>query len=101
MNRHFTRWPLVEGYPDRQSYAAGDVVELRCSSRVPTVTAVVTRVGRERVEVWRRDAISIGEHPYPDDAYATGCGWPVAFTIEVDPAWPSGFYEVGLRAAGL
>ncbi len=100
MNRHFTRWPLVEGYPDRQSYAAGDVVELRCSSRVPTVTAAVTRVGRERVEVWRRDAINIGEHPYPDDAYATGCGWPVAFTFEVDPAWPSGFYEVSLHASG-
>ena len=31
-----------------------------------------------------------------DDAYASGCGWPVAFTIDVDPGWPSGFYEVAL-----
>ena len=29
-------------------------------------TASVTRVGRERVEVWRREGIEIGEHPYPD-----------------------------------
>ena len=96
----FTRWPIVEGYADRQSYGSGDVVEIRASSRAPSVTAVVTRVGRERVEVWRGEGLSIGEQPYPDDAYASGCGWPVAFTIAVDPTWPSGFYEVGLHAEG-
>jgi hypothetical protein len=100
LNVNYTGWPLVEGYPDRQSYGAGDVVELRCSSRVASVTAVVARVGRERVEVWRREGIGIGEHPHPDDAYATGCGWPVAFTVDVDPAWTSGFYEVSLQADG-
>ena len=100
MNRHFTRWPLVEGYADRQSYAAGEVVEVHCSSRVPTITASVARVGRERVEVWRREGIAVGEHPFPDDAYAVGCGWPVAFSVDVDTAWPSGFYEVSLQAEG-
>jgi hypothetical protein len=100
LNRHFTRWPLVEGYADRQSYGAGDTVEIRCSSRVPTITASVVRVGRERVEVWQRAGINVAEHPYPDDAYATGCGWPVAFTVAVDPAWKSGFYEVSLQAEG-
>jgi hypothetical protein len=100
MIRNFTRWPIVEGYADRQSYRAGDVVEVHCSSRVPSVTATLARVGRERVEVWRREGIRIDEHPFPDDAYATGCGWPVAFTLDVDPAWPSGFYEVSLHAEG-
>ena len=98
MRKIYTRWPVVEGYADRQSYQAGDVVEMRCSSRAPTVTASVARVGQERVEVWRREGVIIGEHPYPDDAYASGCGWPVAFTIDVDPGWASGFYEVSLRA---
>ena len=101
MKRHFTRWPAVEGYPDRQSYRAGDVVEMRCSSRVPTVTVSVARVGLERVEVWRRDGIRVDDHPVRDDAYATGCGWPVAFSIDVDPAWPSGYYEVSLHADGV
>ena len=78
---------MVEGYPDRQSYASGDTVEFHCSSRVPTVTATITRVGRQRDEVWRSEGILVAEHPYPDDAYATGCGWPVAFSVEVDPAW--------------
>lgn len=100
MNRNYTRWPVVEGYPDRQSYRAGDVVELRCSSRAKIVTVSVARVGRERVEVWRREGIQIGDHPQPDDAYASGCGWPVAFTLDVDPSWPSGFYEVSLHANG-
>jgi len=100
LNVNYTSWPLVEGYPDRQSYRAGDVVELRCSSRVASVTASVTRVGRERIEVWRREGILIDEHPYPEDAFATGCGWPVAFTFDVDPGWTSGFYEVGLQAEG-
>ena len=100
INQIFTRWPLVEGYADRQSYRAGDVVEFRCSNRASSVTASVARIGRERVEVWRREGIAIDEHPYPDDAYAVGCGWPVAFTVEVDPAWPSGFYEVALHAEG-
>ena len=100
MKRNYTRWPLVEGYPDRQSYRAGDLVELRCSSRADSVTASVVRIGRERVEVWRREGIQIAEHPYPDDAYASGCGWPVAFTVDVDPGWTSGFYEVSLQAYG-
>src|SRR4051812_27360133 len=94
----YTRGPAAEGYADRQSHAAGDIVEVRCSSRAARVTAVVSKVGRDRVEVWRREGLSISEHPYPDDAYATGCGWPVGFTIETDPSWPSGFYEISLRA---
>jgi hypothetical protein len=100
MKKIYTRWPAVEGYPDRQSYASGDTVEMRCSSRAPSVTATIARVGRDRLEVWRSEGIVIGEHPYPDDAYAKGCGWPVGFTVEVDPAWPSGFYEVSLHADG-
>ena len=50
--------------------------------------------------MWRREGIAIAEHPYPDDAYATGCGWPVAFSIETDASWPSGFYEISLHADG-
>ncbi|MEA3185064.1 MAG: hypothetical protein QOJ74_1541, partial [Ilumatobacteraceae bacterium] len=100
LKQQFTRWPIVEGYADRQSYRAGETVEVRCSSRVPTVTATIARIGRERVEVWRQEGIFVAEHPFPDDAYATGCGWPVAFSLQVDPAWPSGFYEVSLHAEG-
>jgi hypothetical protein len=99
-HRHFTRWPIVEGYADRQSYRHGDTVEVRCSSRVPSVSAVVARIGLRRDEVWHSDGILVAEHEYPDDAFAVGCGWPVAFSFEVDPSWPSGFYEITLHADG-
>jgi hypothetical protein len=97
IKRHFTRYPVAEGYADRQSYRAGDVVEVRASSRRSPVTVTVTRVGARRLEVWRDD-VAIDDHPTPDDAYAAGCGWPVAFTIPTEASWPSGFYEVGFHS---
>ena len=100
MKRHFTRWPVTEGYPDRLSYGPGDTVEMRCSSRAATFAVEVARIGRERVVVWRRDAIPGSEQTVPDRAFEVGCGWPVTFSFGVDPAWPSGFYEVTFRADG-
>ena len=61
----------------------------------------VARVGRERVEVWRARGHRHWRAPVsPTTPTPRGCGWPVAFTIDVDPAWPSGFYEVSLHAEG-
>ena len=44
------------------------------------------------------------EMPEPGGALplvgAIGCDWPVAFSFAVDPAWPSGFYEIALQADG-
>ena len=28
-----------------------------------------------------------------------GCDWPQAFGVKISPDWPSGYYEVVLRAA--
>ena len=100
MKRHFTRWPMVEGYTARQSYVGGESVEVHCSSRVSTFSVEVARVGRDRVVVWRQAAIRGREQPFPDDAFAKGCGWPVTFSIPVDRAWPSGFYEIAFTADG-
>lgn len=100
MKRHFTRWPVVEGYPDRLSYEAGDVVEFHCSSRVGAFSVEVARIGKERVVVWHRDGIAGTEQPVPERAFEQGCAWPTTFTLEVDPAWRSGFYEVRFHAPG-
>ncbi|HEY7045486.1 MAG TPA: N,N-dimethylformamidase beta subunit family domain-containing protein [Nocardioidaceae bacterium] len=101
LKRPFTMWSAVEGFTDRQSYRSGETVEVRCSGRPSSMTAVVSRVGRERAEVWRQSGIGVSEQPVADDAYATGCDWPVTFTLEVDASWPSGFYEVSLQADGV
>ena len=100
MKRHFTAYPSVEGYADRQSYAPGDTVDVHCSGRAASVTVTVTRVGAERTEVWRSAGLRISEQPVPDDAYANGARWPVSFNIPTDPSWRSGFYEVGFHAEG-
>ncbi len=88
----------VEGYATQQSYRAGEMVGFHCSSTAPTFSAEVARIGATREVVWRRDDIIGVVQPVPPDAYATGCGWPVTFTIPTHTSWRSGFYEVTLRA---
>ncbi len=88
----------VEGYSRRQSYTAGERVELCCSGRAGTFSATVTRVGAARDTVWRGDRIACAEQPVPGDAYAVGCGWETTFSLVVGDDWRSGFYEVELRA---
>ena len=98
--RIYTRWPDVEGYCNQQSYAAGETVEVCCSGRVEQMSVTVRRVGGETVEVWQQTGIGVSDHPTPDDAWSQGCGWPVTFTIETQPDWRSGFYEIEFVAEG-
>ncbi len=91
----------VEGYAKRQSYARGDEVEFCCSSRVPTFSVTVARVGAARQIVWQRAAIPGVTQQVPGDAFAVGCGWSTTFSLVVADAWRSGYYEVELRADGV
>ncbi|MCB0083585.1 MAG: hypothetical protein KDE47_21735, partial [Caldilineaceae bacterium] len=100
MPKHYTRWPIVEGYAERQSYLPGEEVHFHCASRAATFSAEVTRVGQTRQTLWRRDQIAGHDHATPDDAYAAGCRWPVTFSLQIPAEWPSGYYEVTLRADG-
>ncbi len=94
-HRHFTRWPVAEGYAARQSVAAGETVEVHCSSRVPSVDVEVARLGTERTVVWR-STVDVGDHAVPDDAWRSGCDWPVAFSVATDASWRPGLYEIRL-----
>src|SRR5207244_1757701 len=58
-----------------------------------TATLTITRIGAAEVEVWRGD-VTLADHALPPDADAMGCDWPVVAAVEVDAAWPSGYYEV-------
>lgn len=91
----------VEGYTDHQSYVAGDEVVFRCSSRVPTFSVRIVRVGAARDLVWERVGIAGAEQPVPTDAWAHGCGWHETFRFTVPAEWRSGFYEVELRGDGV
>ncbi|MEM9563970.1 MAG: N,N-dimethylformamidase beta subunit family domain-containing protein [Actinomycetota bacterium] len=99
---HFTRWPIVEGYADRQSIASGEEVVLRASNRGGPVGVEVTRIGADRTVSWSVTGLAVAEHPVPDRAWADGCDWPAAVTVPTGADWPSGFYEIsflGERAA--
>src|ERR1044072_1445781 len=58
------------------------------------VRVEIARVGARREIVFQSDAVAADEHATPKDAASKGCGWPVALTLDVDPAWRSGYYEI-------
>jgi hypothetical protein len=95
---HYTRWPVVEGYPDRQSVAAGEAVDLRCASRADRFSVRVARIGARSEAMWSADAVVGHDHPVPPRAWEVGCDWPVSLTVPTATDWRSGFYEVRLEA---
>src|SRR5687768_12693468 len=89
---------VVTGYCWPQSVAAGEQVGLHLSSTGGRPVRVeVARASGRREVVYRSDAVAADEHETPRDAASHGCRWPVALTIDVDPAWRSGYYEVVLE----
>lgn len=98
---HFTRFPAVEGYCFPQSYLPGEHIEVRCASRVESFSAAVSLVRADRTTVWTQQRLRAGDHLAADQAWADGCDWPTTFTIDTDPSWPSGYYEIEMRADGV
>ncbi len=89
---------VVTGYCWPQSVGPGEQVGLHLSSSAARPVRVeVARVGARREVVFSADAVPAGEHATPHDAASKGCGWPEALTLDVDPAWRSGYYEVVLE----
>src|SRR5690349_11528194 len=87
----------VTGYCWPQSVVGGDTVALHLSSPGGRPVAVeVARCGAERTVVFSDNAVPADFHATPSDAAGRGCGWPAALTLNVDPAWRSGYYEVQL-----
>ncbi|MFN0193307.1 MAG: N,N-dimethylformamidase beta subunit family domain-containing protein [Aestuariivirga sp.] len=91
----------VEGYPARLSYRPGDRIVFHCSSRAPTFSVEIARIGAEREVVFRRDGIAGEEREVLPHSFAAGARWPETFEVVADPNWRSGFYEVAFTAAGV
>lgn len=85
-------------YTDKLSYRPGETVELHTSATADNFSVEIYRDGPSPQTVYRRDGLPGVSHPTPDDAYATGCDWPVTIEIPVGDDWPSGFYIVVVRA---
>jgi hypothetical protein len=89
---------IIEAYADRASYQPGDTVALHVSTDAPRFSVEVARVGASRQVVLTKDGLRGLLHPVPLDASSHGCRWPSAWRFTVPAAWPSGYYQVLLRA---
>lgn len=87
----------VEGYPDRWSYAPGETVAVAASSRSPTFSVEVARVGGSREIIWTRGDVPGQWHPVAADAASKGCDWPESFRFTIPADQRSGYCEVVLR----
>lgn len=92
--------PFVMGYATPLSCAPGEKVTLHLSASSATVDLVVERVGAQRELVLKKQKIACATYPIPDRASSHGCKWPGALTIDIPPAWKSGYYEATLMPAG-
>jgi len=90
---------FIEGYAGVVSLRQGAELPLHVSTSAPTFSVEIARVGAARTIVFSRDGIPGVAAPIPEAAAAAGCGWPVALRLPVPAEWPSGYYEVVLRAA--
>ena len=88
----------IDGYADELSYVAGETVQLCCSTRCPTFSVEMARVGGTREIVWRDHDVAGELHAVPERASEVGCGWPASVELIVPESWRSGYYEVVLRA---
>jgi len=90
-------YQVVTGYCWPQSGEVGGHIDLHLSSPGERPVSIqVARIGVERTVVLERIDVGAGEYPTPEGASAEGCGWPAALTIDIDPSWRSGYYEVVL-----
>lgn len=89
---------LIEGYCDQLSCQAGDEVGLHVSTGAARWSVEVARIGVVRQVVFADDDLPGARHPVPADASSHGCRWPVTIKIPVGEKWPSGYYQVLLRA---
>ncbi|MBI1197984.1 MAG: DUF4350 domain-containing protein [Phenylobacterium sp.] len=90
---------MLACYTDSLSVRPGETFSLRASGDCGEAELEVARIGAERRPVLSR-ALAIGDHPTPERPDRDGCGWPVAAEIAVGDDWPSGYYDIRLRAPG-
>jgi hypothetical protein len=89
---------MIEAYGWPQSVAPGEPVALHVSTDGPSFDVEVARDGASRDVVWSTTGVAGTVHETPQDAAATGCGWPAALTIPTGEDWASGYYAITVTA---
>jgi hypothetical protein len=89
---------MLEGYCFPRSAVPGERVPLHVSTDAAAFDVEVARVGAARETVWSTSGVTGARLAIPDDAAASGCGWPAAIEIPIGEDWRSGYYAVTLTA---
>jgi hypothetical protein len=100
------RSPAIEGFAWTTSATAGERLSFSVSTTAPSFTADIYRLGWYQGKGGRllQSITRLQGHFYvmPSTDPQTGlieANWPVAFTVKVDPGWPSGIFIAKLTAA--
>jgi hypothetical protein len=87
----------LEAYADGSSVKQG--AQIRFSVRDPSGSLMADRnvpLSIARIAVadvtLLNTTVAVRNRSVPATAYATGCGWPVSYTLTVPTTWPSGLY---------
>jgi len=87
---------MTSCYTNILSCRPGDRIALHAASANGPCTLEVARIGQERDVVLRRLVVDVGDHALPARPDRDGCDWPVAFEIETESTWRSGYYDIML-----
>lgn len=87
----------AEGYTGEMSYAAGDTIEFHVSTSARHFNLEIARIGSAIKSVFSASALPGEAYDIPENASSHGCGWPVAYSMEVPHDWASGYYEATLE----
>jgi hypothetical protein len=91
---------FIESYPDKQSVAPGDELQLHTSTTASEYSIEIARLGAERKVVYQKTKISGGgSHSIPENASSHGCNWPIGFRLTIPSDWKTGYYVATLRVS--
>jgi hypothetical protein len=85
------------GYPSSTSVVQGGSIDFHISTWLPKYTIRVYRNGVDR-ELMLTIPNLPGHYYDCTDKYDVGCGWPVAYTLEIPEDWPGDMYEADFDA---
>lgn len=98
--RTITNTHSIEGYSDKQSVVAGEVLNLYVHAPLRLFSITVIRHGATADPLFSCNGISGIAQDYSADAYEKGAGWALSYALAINPAWKSGLYTARLGDAG-